>query len=204
MYRNIFIKYRLTSQRPLPESPKIYAINHPTATDPFIIGSLFPNARILITKDAFSYKFSNLILKKLNHIPVDGNKGIVAFNEARKTLNDGKDIIIFPEGSLSKDVSTMNRLRSGLVRLALETKATIIPIGVNIKKEGVKKFPFTLKSKRKVLAKWYLFNKYFVNIGRSIRLKGDYKDRNLVRKKSLYLQMVIQNLSRKYFYNTKS
>lgn len=201
IYYKIFLRLKINYKKHLSKGPRIFAINHPTATDPFIIGSLFPNARILITKDAFSYKLTNFILKRLNHIPVDGNKGIVAYNEAKRALIDGKDIIIFPEGSISKNVSKMNKLRSGLVRLALETNANIIPIGVNIKKEGVKEFLLKLKSKRNVLAKWYLFDKYYVNIGSSIKLKGNYEDREFVKKKSEYIKMVIQKLSRKYFYN---
>ncbi len=202
IYLFISLKFRINTENQLPQGPKIFAINHPTATDPFIIGTMFPNARILITKKAFDFKISNWILKKLGHIPVDKENGIIAYTEAKNTLLGGKDIIIFPEGVLSKKIGTMDRIKTGLTRLALETKATVVPIGVNIQKKGVKEFLFKTKNKEKVQARWYMFHKYIVQIGKGIKLHGGLANKKYIYKKSLFLQLQIQKLSRKYFFNT--
>jgi 1-acyl-sn-glycerol-3-phosphate acyltransferase len=202
-YLHILIKFRFKMEGSLPKGPKIFAINHPTATDPFLIGTIFPNAKILITKDAFNSKIANWVLSKLGHIPVDRENGMVAYNRAKETLLSGQDIIIFPEGTLSSKLYTMNQIKTGLTRLALETKAPIVPIGVSLKKRGLIEWRMKSKTGDRYLARWYIFNKYFVNIGKSIKLKGSLNNKKHIYKKSAYLKEEIQRLSRKYFYKTE-
>ena len=203
IYLHILLRFKLTASSHLPKGPKVFAINHPTATDPFLIGSIFPNARILITKDAFKFRFSDWLLrKKLGHIPVDKKNGKLAYMEARKSLLDGKDIIIFPEGTLSKKLFTMHEIKTGLARLALETGATIVPIGISLKDRGVIEWKMKNRKGEKNLARWYIFNKYCVNIGKSIKLKGSINNKKHLYRKSIFLKHEIQKLSRKYFYKT--
>jgi len=199
-YIHILLKFRISGITHLPKGPKIFAINHPTATDPFIIGSIFPNASILITKEAFDSRFSNWLLKSLGHIPVDRKNGKAAYDEARNILLKNKDIIIFPEGGFSKNLLTMKEIKTGLARLALETRATIVPIGVSLKKRGLLQWKMRNRKGQQYTAKWYIFSKYFVNIGKSIKLKGSHSNRKHVHRKSIYLKEEIQKLSRKYFY----
>ncbi len=202
LYTKILLRLRINAYGVLPKGPKIFAINHPTTADPFIIYSLYPNAKVLIAEKVFKVKILGYILRKLGHIPVGEESGREAFNMAKDVLLNGGDIIIFPEGTLSKDVSTMERVRTGLARLALESNSTIVPIGVNIKKEGIRKYRIKNNAGETLVSHWYLFNKYIINIGKSIKLKGSIENREYVRKRSLYLQLEIQRLSRRYFYNT--
>ena len=200
IYRFLFLKFKINTNGELPKGPKIFAINHPTTTDPFLIYCLFPNAKVLINSEVFKIRILGWILRKLGHIPVGGEGNENTYVKAKDTLLQGKDIIIFPEGDLSGDVATLKKIKTGLARLALETRAPIVPIGVNIKKEGIKKYKVKTNKGDTLISSWYMFNKYVVNIGKSIKLEGSIQNREYVRKKSIFLQEQIQKLSRKYYH----
>jgi len=202
-YTHTLMSFKVESKRKLPKGPRIFAVNHPTTADPFIIYSLYPNSKVLITEGVFNVKILGKILYRLGHIPVVKSNGKEAYNKAKETLLDGKDIIIFPEGKLSQDIHQTERIKTGITRLALETGATVIPIGINIRKEGIRNYKVKTKFGDTVISKWYLFNKYVVNIGNGIKIKGSVNNRRFVQKKSMYIQLQIQQLSRKYFFNTE-
>jgi 1-acyl-sn-glycerol-3-phosphate acyltransferase len=203
-YTHTLLSFKVDINNRLPNSPRIFAVNHPTTSDPFIIYSLYPNSKVLITGEVFNVKILGKILYRLGHIPVVKGNGREAYNKAKETLLNGKDIIIFPEGKLSEDINQVERIKTGITRLALETGATVIPIGINLRKEGIKSYKVKTKLGETVVSKWYLFNKYVVNIGEGIKIKGSINNRRLVQKKSTYIQLQIQQLSRKYFFNTKN
>lgn len=200
IYTSILLGFRIKTIQKLPNGPRIFAINHPTTADPFIIYSIFPNAKVLITEKAFKVRAIGWILRKLGHIQVTEKKRYDAFEEAKQTLLQGKDIIIFPEGTLSRKVHSINEIKTGITRLALETNSTIVPIGINLLEKGIKQYKVKTVKGETLISKWYLFNKYIVNIGKSIKLEGSVRNREYVKRKSIYLQEQIQKLSRKYFY----
>ncbi len=202
-YTHTLMSFKVDIKKRLPKGPRIFAVNHPTTADPFIIYSLYPNSKVLITEGVFNVKILGKILYRLGHIPVVKSNGKEAYNKAKETLLDGKDIIIFPEGKLSNDSHQTERIKTGITRLALETGASVIPIGINLRKEGIRNYRVKTKFGETVISKWYLFNKYVVNIGNGIKIKGDINNRRFVQKKSIYIQLQIQQLSRKYFFNTK-
>lgn len=84
------------------------------------------------------------LLYRLGQIPVVKGNEREAYNRAKGTLLDGKDIIIFPEGKLSKNSNQIEKFKTGITRLALEIKATVIPIGINLRKEGIKNIELRL------------------------------------------------------------
>lgn len=201
VYIKIFLKFQIDFKGQIPKGPKIFAINHPTTLDPFIIYCLFPNSKVLIYNEVFKIWILGWILKKLGHIPVDAENKESAYITAKETLLRGDDIIIFPEGKISTNICTLDRIKTGITRLAVETHATIIPIGVNVKEEGIRKYKLKNRKGVTLTSSWYMFNKYVVNIGRSMSIKGDINNRDFVKKKSIYIQEEIQKLCRKYFYN---
>lgn len=200
-YTHTLMSFKVDLKNRLPKGPRIFAVNHPTTADPFIIYSLYPNSRVLIAEKVFNVRILGKLLYRLGHIPVVKGNEREAYNRAKETLLDGKDIIIFPEGTLSKDNNLVLKIKTGITRLALETGATVIPIGINLRKEGIKKYKVKNKLGKTLVSHWYLFNKYIVNIGNGIKIKGSINNRKFVQKKSMYIQLQIQHLSRKYFFN---
>lgn len=196
-YCLIFLKLRINQKHILPKGPKIFSMNHPTTIDPIIIYSIFPNAKMLINSEIFNMKPWGKAFTKLGHISVDYNDGGTAYRQAINSLKDGYDLIIFPEGGESHQPYKIRDFKTGTIRLALTAKVPIIPIGVEIDDKKIKKFKIRSPQEGTDIIKLYLFGKYSINIGKSIKLKGDVKNREYVKRKSRYLKEEIQKLSRK-------
>ena len=88
-------------------------------------------------------------------------------------------------------------MKTGVVRLALETDTPIIPIGVSIEDKGIKHFNIRVTKKLHLRSQWYMRGKYIINVGKSMKLKGNSHNKEYVKKKSIYLQQEIQKLCRK-------
>ncbi len=106
--------------------------NHRSLFDPIFIavGVKKRSLCFMAKKELFSFKPFGFILSKLGAFPVNRGAGdMEAINHAEKSLNDGKLLIIFPEGTRSRDGNPL-RPKSGAVYIASDTGADIIPVAV--------------------------------------------------------------------------
>lgn len=119
----------------LPESNNTYIIiaNHASYADIFLTPSLLPKfpSVFLGKSEILSYPLINLYFKSFN-IPVfRGNKTKAAKSLiiARKKLEKGWSLIIFPEGGIPDgNRPNMIPFKDGAFRLAKETNTPILPI----------------------------------------------------------------------------
>lgn len=88
--------------------------------------------------------------------------------------------MIFPEGLVSPE-DGFHKVRSGVARLALQSKVPVVPLGIYFPKKNCKRIPATLEGEPDVIA-WYLRGPYAVTVGKALRFFGDAGDRSLVRK----------------------
>lgn len=113
----------------------IVVANHCTEVDPitvaypvFLTGTL---PRFLAKESLFRAPGLGFILRKLAHIPVargsvDARKSL---ETAKNVVNAGGAVIIYPEGTLTKDPELWPMQgRTGAARLALATGAPVYPI----------------------------------------------------------------------------
>lgn len=130
-YQKAFhINYTVKGLETLPAGPKIIAINHTNVTDIAFLPLTFSGIpRFVVQGDLFQVPLLGQILKGTDQIPVDTKDRHKAFEQARKSLQQGETIVIFPEGKL---VPFGERVRAwtGTVRLSLATGAPIIPLGI--------------------------------------------------------------------------
>lgn len=117
------------------KGPFIIAANHASYMDHFIIMcTLVPHLNKKIHHLAKKEHFDN-IFKKAWHsyggaVPLDRQSGgKKALKWAVKALNEGKIIAIHPEGTRSL-TGKLQQAKTGVARLALLTKAPVIPIGL--------------------------------------------------------------------------
>lgn len=179
-YSFLAYKINLVLEEEIPSGPKIFAINHPTTSDPFIsIVYLKNKVSILVGGELFNIPVFGFILKHTNQIPVNPGKGMEAFLKAKSLLIKGKSVVIFTEGRISPADKSIVKPKTGTVRLALETKAPIIPIGIGVNSKKIKIIPTKISNKHD-LAYWYLNGPYAVSIGKAIHLKGNSEDRKKV------------------------
>ncbi|HVW81257.1 MAG TPA: lysophospholipid acyltransferase family protein [Mycobacteriales bacterium] len=115
--------------------PVILAANHLSYVDPLTLGLfVFESGRtpkFLAKSSLFEHPLTKPILVGANQIPVyrgtaDAANALAAAVEA---LEDGECLLIYPEGSATRDPDCWPmKARTGVARLALETGAPVIPI----------------------------------------------------------------------------
>ncbi|MEK6752850.1 MAG: lysophospholipid acyltransferase family protein [Chloroflexota bacterium] len=117
---------------PLPDGPKIIAMNHTPGFDPLYLPFILKDTPHFLLQDGmFNIPFIGWMLKESGQIPVyrGTDRAREAREQACEILRAGGTIAIFPEG---KDVEFGKRIpaKTGVVRMALETGAPIIPLGL--------------------------------------------------------------------------
>ena len=114
------------------EGAVIIAGNHPSYLDPVLVG-FRSSARSGLWPGTRSSRFpcSARSSEAMGAFPVDIRKGRgeAAYHEARRVLESGEALGIFPEGQRS-DQAAMGDLRAGVARLAIETGAPIVPVTI--------------------------------------------------------------------------
>ncbi|MEA2230921.1 MAG: glycerol-3-phosphate dehydrogenase [Solirubrobacteraceae bacterium] len=113
------------------QGPVIIAANHRSFLDPFVIGMMLRRPLYFVAK---SELFSNPIvawwLSSLGAFPVDrGNGDRDAMDTARRILERGDCVVIFPEGTRTRP-GPLGAPKRGVGRLALQTGAPVVPIAL--------------------------------------------------------------------------
>lgn len=195
LYTKIMLKKHVVFHAPFPDGPKIIVLNHPTTSDPFIMTTLLSErASILIQGAIFKVPLFGAYLHISGHVPVNIEHGTLAFTKARALLKKGRTVIVFIEGDISPSEGGYHRPHTGAVRLALQTGAPIIPVGVGINRRHIKFLRATIGGK-KDLIRWYLSGPYAITVGDRFVVKGDVENRAHVRQLSLKLMDQVIALS---------
>ena len=118
------------------EGPVILAANHISNADAVLIGAFLTpklGRRIhwLGKKEMFDWPIVGFMARNGGVVPVDrGAADVEAFRVARRILDAGNVLMVFPEGTRSP-TGQLQPPKDGLSMLALRTNATIVPIGIS-------------------------------------------------------------------------
>lgn len=114
----------------------IVAANHASNVDPLTLAHYLYNAnrpaRILAKSSLFKIPVVKFFLKHLDMIPVfrGTSRASESVRVADLRLKQGYCIAVFPEGTLTQDPDGWPmQARTGVARMALETKVPVIPVG---------------------------------------------------------------------------
>lgn len=112
----------------------ILALNHVSHVDPLTAAHITwdygRKSRYLAKASLFKNRQFGRFLRAAGQIPVDRKAGAGAFEEAVKAVNAGHLIVVYVEGSITKDPAGWPMVgKSGAARIALETGAPVVPVG---------------------------------------------------------------------------
>lgn len=189
----VLFRPKVTGLRNVPVTgPVIIASNHLSFSDSIFMPLVVPRKVTFLAKsEYFTSPGPKGLLKKLTFIalgqvPVDrsgGRRSEAALITGLKVLSDGNALGIYPEGTRSPD-GRLYKGRTGLVRLALESGAPIIPVAMF----DTDKIQPTGKVIPKIMRVKMIF-------GEPIYLQGDSTNLQLLRDLTDDLMRRIQTLS---------
>lgn len=184
IYAKSFLNHKIFWDAPLPSEPVIFAINHPTTTDPLLLPMVTPNPlAILVTEMAFDLPLFGPILRAAGHIPVmvKTSNGNQIIQSAVDMLDIGRSVAIFPEGILSPTPGSFNHPHSGAARIALSSGALVVPVGIYMLANGITS-TVTKSENFESTSRWAVRGPYYISLGEAMRFTGDAEDREQVKK----------------------
>jgi 1-acyl-sn-glycerol-3-phosphate acyltransferase len=133
----LLFRVRTTGLEHVPaRGPTLLAFNHVSPLDgpglaiAFMARTRRP-VRFLVAAEFFGRRFHGWVLRTFDQIPIHRGEGDgAALDAALDALRAGSVIAIAPEGAVSADPEHLQRIRSGIARLALPTGAPIVPVGI--------------------------------------------------------------------------
>ena len=128
----ILFTLEYTGREKVPDDgPVVIAGNHPSYLDPLLIGIGIDRRVFFMAWDRlFKVPLLGQLMRAFGAFPVRlGTKDPNAFNAALEVLKDGRVLGIFPEAGRTK-LGPMNPLKTGAVRLAIESKAALVPVTI--------------------------------------------------------------------------
>ena len=132
---SICYRFRFKGSKKLPNSPCIIVANHRCAIDGFLITYNFSRKE---NKDIFFFakekhwrtKIAQFFARKNNIILMDINKNVrQSLQEMCAVLKKGKNIVIFPEGTRSRD-NKMKKFKETFAILSKELNVPVVPVAI--------------------------------------------------------------------------
>ena len=133
-YFRLFYRLRRSGLENLPRSgPIIYVANHASHLDPPLVGCVVDDRppAFMARDTLFKFKPFGALIRFYGSIPiVRGGRGAEAMRTALTELAEGRCILIFPEGTRSRDGS-IGVMKAGFLLLVRKSKATVVPVGTD-------------------------------------------------------------------------
>jgi 1-acyl-sn-glycerol-3-phosphate acyltransferase len=173
--------------------PVIYVANHPSTLDPFFLISTLPYpVRILISEYSFQVPVLGWYLRNSGHVRVNAESGRKeAYDHAKRLLKKGMSLLIFAEGVISPDKTRMSKIKTGAVRLAMETGAPIVPVGISLDPSKIKKYVWYFGGGKKDEGHWYSNGAYAATFGEKLNFSGSIKNKSRVIQNSELVQRMV-------------
>lgn len=109
----------------------VFMPNHASFLDILLVFAFIPhNFRTIVKKELFSIPLLGLTVKSSGQIPLDRKhprKGLQAIKRATDLLRKGVSIVVFPEGTRSRD-GKVHEFKTTLFVLPIRAKVSVVPV----------------------------------------------------------------------------
>jgi 1-acyl-sn-glycerol-3-phosphate acyltransferase len=128
------IEVELRGLENLPNTPVIIAAKHQSAFETICLLHLFQRPAFILKKELMRIPLLGWYAAKLAMIPVDRKAGQKALRSmmasARSVLDDGRHIIIFPEGT-RRVPGAKPAYKHGIIHLYRDLQIPVVPVALN-------------------------------------------------------------------------
>jgi len=125
---------KLSKTDKLMDESYIICVNHTSYLDIIFLFTILNKHRFLYIgkKELATWPIMGIFFRKLD-ISIDRKntrEALKSLEEAKERLKQKWSIVIFPEGTIPKDVPKLGRFKNGAFKMAIETQKPILPITV--------------------------------------------------------------------------
>jgi 1-acyl-sn-glycerol-3-phosphate acyltransferase len=128
------IDYRIVGAEHLPATPAVYASKHQSAWETLFLSRYLNFPAFVLKRELLSIPLFGWFLKKAGMIAVDRKAGASALRgmarQATETLQSGRSILIFPEGTRVAPGQT-RPYQPGVAALYTQQKVPVVPVALN-------------------------------------------------------------------------
>lgn len=114
-----------------PSVPRIYMVNHQSFFDIFILLAHLPvNFKFILKQELMRIPLLGPAMKGARYIAIerdDPRKAVESMNQAAEKIKDGASVLIFPEGTRSRD-GRLQPFKKGGFSLAVKAGCDIVPV----------------------------------------------------------------------------
>ncbi|GGD12819.1 lysophospholipid acyltransferase family protein [Aquisalinus flavus] len=130
------IRIEVTGRERLPDGPCIIAAKHQSWGDGFIMFSQFHDLAFVTGDHLEKFPLVGGILKKMGAIVVNNcggpaERGRLLDTAMKQAREDGRRILIYPEGHLSK-IGERHRYRKGVYHMYRDYDVPVVPVATNL------------------------------------------------------------------------
>jgi 1-acyl-sn-glycerol-3-phosphate acyltransferase len=113
--------------------PYVVVANHESTADPFLLSFVPWDMRWVAKAELFRVPLTGWLLGLGGDIPVrrgDASSVREMMDECRRTLEAGLSVMLFPEGTRSRD-GALQRFKDGAFQLAIDAQVPVLPIALD-------------------------------------------------------------------------
>lgn len=126
-----FFGVRATGRRNVPESgPALLISNHLSYIDVFLLGLLLPRPLNYVARSTLFVPGLSALIRSVGGFAIQRDGlGASGMKETIRRLRNGGIVVLFPEGTRSRD-GDLGEIKAGIAVLASRAKVAVIPTGI--------------------------------------------------------------------------
>jgi 1-acyl-sn-glycerol-3-phosphate acyltransferase len=127
------VDLRVERKAPLPDGPAIFAANHSSVIDIWAASATIPRSvRFIAKAEVFRWPLFGWYMTLGGHVPVDRRdhaRAVASLAKAAVRVKNGTSLIVFPEGTRSRD-NLVHAFKKGPFVIAAQAGVPVVPVAI--------------------------------------------------------------------------